>query len=81
MIAIDKIRQYLRSVSEDEEYYDYLLITSFIDPRYRNKECQHPEHETCETCPLNLFYKHEWKKYHESRYEFYKQNGFKLFWH
>ena len=81
MIAIDKIRKYLRSISEDEDYYDYLLRTSFSNPMYRNKECPYPEHETCETCPLNMFYKPEWEKYHESRYEFYKRNGFKLLWH
>lgn len=54
MITIDKIRKYLLSISRDEEHYNYLLDNYYISPRYRNKECLHPEHETCEFCPLNF---------------------------
>lgn len=78
MIAIDKIRKYLHSVSNDEEYYNYLLRTSFVDPKYRIKECQHLEYETCGTCHLNTFYKPEYKKFYDSRYEYYKRMGLKM---
>ena len=57
MITIDKVRNYVRSISKDEEHYNHLLERIYISPTYRNKECRHPEHETCENCPLNIFRK------------------------
>lgn len=55
MIAIDKIRKYLYSISKNEKHYNYLLDISYVNPEYRNKECSHPEYDTCESCPLNHF--------------------------
>lgn len=57
MITIDKIRQYLKSISKSDEEYNKLLLETWVDPEKRNKECSHPEHETCENCPLNIFRK------------------------
>lgn len=55
MVAIDKIRKYVRSISKNEEHYNCLLDRIYINPKYRNEKCIHPEHETCENCSLNFF--------------------------
>lgn len=57
MISIEKIRKYVRSIAKNEEHYNYLLDRIYVSPKYRNKECIHPEHETCENCSLNFFRK------------------------
>lgn len=55
MKTIDKIRQYLRSIAATEQEYSQLLDRVWIDPTKRNKECVHPEQETCAGCPMNYF--------------------------
>ena len=87
MITIDKIKKYLRSISKDEMHYNYLLDTSYVNPKYRNEECKHPEHETCATCPLNTFYQPEYEAFYMRQYEDYMRKykskakkGFK-WWH
>lgn len=55
MKTIDKIRLYLKEISQSEEHYDWLLENSYVNPKYRNEECLHPEHATCQSCELNRF--------------------------
>lgn len=54
MIAIDKIRAYLLSISNSEEHYKRMLEKVWINPERRNKPCIHPELE-CANCPDNHF--------------------------
>ena len=54
MITIDKVRAYLRSISNSEEEYNKLLDMVYINPDRRNKPCIHPECE-CAECPINYF--------------------------
>lgn len=56
MIVIDKVKQYLRSISTTETEYQKLLSRIWINPKFRNEECQHPEYITCDICPLNHFH-------------------------
>lgn len=53
MIVIEKVRQYLRSISSSEEDYQKRLGEVWINSRYRNAECPHSECKTCEDCPMN----------------------------
>lgn len=55
MKTIDKIRDYLRSISTTDEEYNKLLDKVWISPTRRNSKCQYPEQETCAGCPLNYF--------------------------
>lgn len=55
MKTIDKIRLYLKEISKNEEHYNWLLRNSYVNPKYRNEECLHPEHVTCQNCELNKF--------------------------
>lgn len=55
MIVIDKIRKYIHYFSKNEEQYYYVLDRIYVNPKYRNKECIHPEHDTCENCTMNSF--------------------------
>jgi hypothetical protein len=54
MIVIDKVRQYIRSLAKDDKHYKELLDRVWIRYDRRNKECPHPEYETCEGCPKNM---------------------------
>lgn len=53
MKTVDKIRIYLKDISKDEKHYEWLLNHIYINPKYRNEECLHPEHSSCENCELN----------------------------
>lgn len=55
MIVIDKVRQYIRSLAKDDKHYKELLDRIWVNPHRRNKECPHPECETCRECPKNKF--------------------------
>lgn len=53
MVVIDKAREYLRSIADSEEHYNYLLNNVWVNPTFRNSQCQHPE-LSCGDCPLNF---------------------------
>ena len=53
MKTIDKIRQYVRSISSTDEDYNRRLLEIYVDPNMRNRECKHPEFQSCGDCPLN----------------------------
>ena len=58
MIAINKIRNWLRSFSSDEIEYKTLLSNCWINPQYRHEECPFPDISSCGICPKN-----QWTKF------------------
>jgi hypothetical protein len=49
--TIDKIREYIKS--EFPENYQIVLDNVYINPKFRNEECQRPNND-CKNCELNF---------------------------
>lgn len=58
MKAIDKIRGYLKSISHSEEHYNWLLGKVWINPKFRDEPCSHPEC-SCSECPINFLHRRQ----------------------
>ena len=56
MTVLEKFKAMCRRISKTEVQYNNLLEAVWINPKFRNTECQYPD-RNCEDCNLNQFFK------------------------